>query len=517
VPAAANGATELTSGLARNTFFNFSGWIVLAALAFLAVPFTVSRLGIAAYGVFSIVSVVSGYFGALHTPTTEGGVRFMAAAYGRGDWSALRSSARATAALACASAAIGALIMAMGAPLLVRVFRVPSDLSRESEIAFRLGALTLLLSATSNSLSGMLAATRRFGTLNLIAITTRTLSTAAVLTALAIGGGLVQVIRAQAFASLLTLVTYAALVVVTLRGLPSSPQSARAVPTQWRSFMSFSGVLLLSNVGSVLGLQLDRAVVGSMLGAVATGYYSVPARLTDYLLSLIASLTEALYPLSSEAAATSRLAELRELYVRAARLLTWFAAFSGSLLIVPAADILQLWVGPDISGKAWPVLACLAATAMWRAPSSIAYRVCNGLGRADLTLRVAWGTLASTLCLVIPLTVRFGIAGTAAAVLLGQIPLAVAYDLVVQRTLLGQRDWSMSWSIYLKPVAVTSFAYVVALGVPLDPGWASLGVKVAIVLVSFAAGATLLDRGTILELRGFGARVLRLARPSPTA
>src|SRR6185503_9752041 len=74
-------SVTLTQGLARNTFFNLVGWAWPVLLAFVVVPYIVSSLGNDAYGIFSIVSIVTGYLSLFHGPVARGNVRFMAEAY----------------------------------------------------------------------------------------------------------------------------------------------------------------------------------------------------------------------------------------------------------------------------------------------------------------------------------------------------------------------------------------------------------------------------------------------------
>jgi O-antigen/teichoic acid export membrane protein len=490
---------RLTKGLARSTLFNVLGWAFPLAISMATMPYVVRRLGMSAFGVFSVVSVIAGYAGALKTPATDSGTRFIAEAYVRRNWSAMRSAAIGTLAVTAAFSAFGAALMIVGAPFFVSLFKLEEEMREPSMAAFRLGSVAFFFNALTSGLGGMLAAVRRYDLLSVFLVASRVLMVTSIVAALWLGTGLLGAMWAQVIATLAALVAHSACVTVVLGRL--SPLRWERVPREtWKRLGSFSIVLLAASLASVVGLQLDRVLVGAALGAAAVGYFSIASRLTDALMGLIASLTTALYPLSAEASAAGKLPELKDLYVRTTRLLTWLSALMAALLAVPARDLLTVWMGAEVADRSWSVLALLALSAIWRAPSSVAFRVCNGLGRGDLSFGVAWGTLICVLVFVLLLIPPLGLTGAALGTLLGVIPLNVAYDLVVQRRLLAQNDWRISTSVYAKPLCAVLVCGAASLLVPLDGNLAAIAAKVALVVAVFALAVHFLDRAASREI-----------------
>ena len=78
--------SPLAKNFARNSVYNLVGWVWPIFLSIVTVPYIVHHLGEEAYGVYAVVSIVAGYLAMMSTPTAAGNIRFLAAAYGRGDW-----------------------------------------------------------------------------------------------------------------------------------------------------------------------------------------------------------------------------------------------------------------------------------------------------------------------------------------------------------------------------------------------------------------------------------------------
>jgi O-antigen/teichoic acid export membrane protein len=486
-------AWTLTAGLGRNTLWNFLGWVFTVVLGLVTVPIFVDLLGITRYGVWSIVSMVAGYLGVLHTPAAQGGVRFMADAWARRHWTDLWASAGASVALSALLSAGGAAAMAATAPLIAAAFDVPADLRAEAIRVLRLASLAFLFNGTASSLAGVLSATRRFDLLNQVGALTRALTAGSVVVALLAGYGLGGAVLAQALSALASMMVHGLTATHVLRGAPRG----RRTPSdrgRMRQLLSFSGALFGGNLAATFGLQLDRTVTGVYLGPVAVGYYNIPGRLTDTVVGAIGSLTDSLYPLSSEAVAAGRVDEIRDLYLRAARLLAWTSALLSVLIIAPAHELLRLWVGPAVAERSWGVLVILATTFLPRGPCSLAYRVGNGMGRADAGMWLAWSMFAAILGFVLLLTPRFGLEGAALGAVLGVAPASMAYDLWVLRRLLAHRDWAGWLGTYAKPALAALLACWAASFVPaMSADALGLVLKAAAGVAVFGALARVLE------------------------
>ncbi len=467
---------SLTQGITRNTVFNLLGWIWPIALSLVTLPYILRRLGNDAYGVFSIVSIVAGYLGLLNGPVAMGNVRFMAEAYARQQWPDLREATMTGLAINVALSALGSLVMCLAAdPLARNVFAIPYDLVGSAIVALRLAALSFFLNGVVATLQGVPVAMRRYDIRNQVGLVAGTLNTLAIVLALWWGWGLLGAVVAQVVSSALSLVFFAIVAWLLLRKLPMAGRRPLVHATQVRRLAGFSSLLFAGQVFSQIGLQVDRTLVGMLLGMSAMTYYTVPTRITDKVPGLMSTFSTVLYPLSSEAVATGRLDELRKLYQEMVRLLLFFSALIAALLIVLSKDLLALWIGPEFAANSWLVLALLAAGVVWRSSGSVAYQVCNGMGRADINLIASVGTAVFLVVPVLILSPRWGAPGVALGVFIGLLMANLAYDLFAQRKLLHVRSWWACLMPYLRAILAEAGTVVFFSLVSVHPaGWGGL-------------------------------------------
>jgi O-antigen/teichoic acid export membrane protein len=503
---------SLTEGLARNTIFNLIGWIWPIGVSIVSVPFIVKSLGNDAYGVFSIVSIVAGYLGLLNGPVAMGNVRFMAEAYAHERWSELREAVTAGLVVNVTLSALGSLIMFLAAEVLARkVFAIPSTMVASAVTAFRLAAFSFFLNGVVATLYGIPAAMRRYDIQSQVGLVVGTLNTVAIVLALWRGWGLLGAVSAQVFSSMLGLVLFSLVAWALLHKYPGDARKPRVSATSVKRLAGFSSLLFAGQVASTIGLQIDRTLVGIVLGTSAVAFYMVPTKITDRIPGMMAVLSATLYPLSSEAVATGKLDELRHLYHEMVRILLWASAFAAAMLIVVSKDFLTLWMGPEFMANSWLVLSLLAAGVVWRSSGSVAYQVCNGMGRADVNLLASLGTMVFLSVPILILASHWGAPGVALGVFIGLFMTNLAYDLFAQRKLLHVKSWGETLLPYGRAVLAAVCTVVPFLLLSVDlAGWLGLFVQTALVSCLYLGCSLLTGALAVRDLKFVANKTSRL-------
>ncbi len=478
---------SLTQGLTRNTIFNMIGWVWPIGLSILSIPFIVKSLGNDAYGVFAIVSIVAGYLGLLNGPVAMGSVRFMAEAYAHQQWSELHEAVAAGLVINIALAALAGLTMFLAADVLARkVFAIPPALIPSSVTAFRLAAFSFFLNGVIGALQSIPIAMRRYDIRNQVGLVVGTLNTMAIILALWWGWGLLGAVLAQVLSSVLGLVLFAIVAWSLLRKYPGAKRSSLVNTSLVKRLAGFSSLLFGGNLAATIGLQIDRTLVGILLGTSAVAFYMVPTKITDRIPSMMSSFSTALYPLSSEAVAMGKIDELRHLYHEMIRIQLWASALVAALLIVLSKNFLLLWMGSEFMVNSWLVLALLGAGAVWQSSGTVAYQVCNGMGRADVNLVAS---VATTVLLAIPvllLAPHWGAPGIAMGVFIGKFVSNIAYDLYAQRKLLAVKSWAESLMPYARTILAETGSIVAFSLLSLHlAGWGGLIVEAGLISCLF--------------------------------
>ena len=478
---------SLIQGLPRNTIFNLIGWMFPLILSFASTPYIVARLGNDAYGIFGIVIIVTGYLGLLNGPVVMGNVRFMAEAFSQENWEEFRKYASMGLVVNGILSLLGGLIMFLAAGLFtVRVFRIPAELVAIATLSFQLAAISFFLNGIVGSLKGIPIAMRRYDILNLIGLISGTLNVVFIITALWLGWGLLGAVAAQVISSALALFFFFIAYRYILSKIVGSWQKQIINLGFIKRLFSFSALLFAGQLTSNIGLQIDRTLIGITLGTSAMTFYLVPAKLTDKIPEMMSSFSTTLYPLSSEAAVTNRIDDLLRLYHNMVRILFLTSGLLGTVIMVSSKGILMVWMGAEFMSRSWLVLVFLAAGAIWRSSGTVAYQVCNGLGRADINLYGSIGTAVLITVPVILLAPLFGTVGIALGLFLGLLVSNLLYDIYTQRKLLGCKSWKAILLPYGRIFIVEVITFVIINFIQLEVSiWITLPLKIVLTSLLF--------------------------------
>lgn len=226
-----------------------------------------------------------------------------------------------------------------------------------------------------------------------------------------------------------------------------------------RELAGFGGWVWSAGLLHFAANQGDDVIVGRMLGTPALGVYrmayayaGVPATEITHVISRV---TFAAYAKLRDDAAG-----LREGYLRTVRAVALVAAPLSAGIAVMAPSFVRLVLEPI-----WePLVLPLQILALWGLLRSLAATtgpVLLALGRPEVVTRLVGMRLLALLALIFPLTARYGVPGTAAAVVLAAlIDFPVAAVVAGRLVGYGVRDYVGAW--LFPALAAAAMAAVVA-------------------------------------------------------
>jgi O-antigen/teichoic acid export membrane protein len=177
-----------------------------------------------------------------------------------------------------------------------------------------------------------------------------------------------------------------------------------------RELLVFGRNVLGAKLLNVLASKADDFLVGLVLGPVALGFYSVACRMLLALEQLFCHGVDAV-ALSAFSRVAQRPAELRQLFLGAARLAAWlaFPVFGGLSLLAP--ELVLAVLGPAWQPSA-QLLAVLLLAGLVQALMHFNHAVFKACDRPQLSMRLALGSTAFNL-IVLLVVVRFGMMAVA--------------------------------------------------------------------------------------------------------
>ncbi len=407
--AGATTARSQAAPLARNTAWNLAGMILPVAAAAVAMPELVRRFGADRFGILSLVWMVQGFASELGFGRAT--TRFVALLRGRGERARLPHVVWTTVALQLAIGLLGALALLTAAGPIVRALHVQPALLGDARAAVRAMAVLLPVTLVSSAFRGLLEAEQRFDYVNVV----RLPSTAAMfllpLAAVLLGAGLSTTIWLIVVARAAGLAAYAGLAV------RQAPAIARP---QLRgedaaAIVAFGGWVTVSTLVSPALAQIERWLLGALVGMAALGYYTPAVEVGTRLAVVPAAFIATLFPALTGLVGEGDPAALAPLASRAGRIV--LALFGPVVLAAAlgAGDLLRLWLGSDFAARSTLALQLLLVGVLINALAQVPFAVLQSLGRADVTAKVHLAELPLQVPLAYLLVSRWGIPGAAAA------------------------------------------------------------------------------------------------------
>jgi O-antigen/teichoic acid export membrane protein len=290
-------------------------------------------------------------------------------------------------------------------------------------------------------LRGILEARFAFRALNLVRIPFGVLTFLAPLAVLPWSARLDAVVGALVAARILLLWPTARLAAQALPGLrrPRAPQAAEIRP-----LLGFGAWMTVSNVVSPLMTNLDRVLLGALLGIGVVAFYATPQEVITKLALLPSAFVAVLFPAFAE-----RADRAADLYARGMRYTLVMTLPPALAAIVFPHELLRAWLGEDFAQGGAEALRWLALGVLVNCLGYVSFALVQGRGRADLTGKLHLAELPLYFLAFLLLTQAFGVVGAALAWTLRVTVDAAALDRLARlqtgAARLAAGRWIVAW------------------------------------------------------------------------
>ena len=480
---------------ARNLAFNWISHAANMVVLFFLSPFVIHTLGNIEYGIWSLLSVLTGYMGIFDLGVRVSTGRHIALYLGLKDHEKVNQTLKTGLGI---FTLVGILIMAGGIGLgwiFPRIFlSVPESYHLLVKILILIMAANIWSSALSAVFSSVLTSHDRFDIARGVDFTVLTARTIGTILALKQGygvTGLAIVVLMSNMISLLSNWHLAHRIYPSLRAWPLALSRERV-----RELLNYGIAASISAICVKIIGQTDLVIVGALISIEAVTVYSVGAMLVFYSSTLIRLIGNTFFPSVQRAAARHEMDSVKWLFLRQVRLALMFGIPMFVGFMVFPKPFIRLWMlGPEFSEpsveKAALVMSILAATKLFflftlgsgeilAAIGHVRFNAIIGITEAFVNLSLSlffvmllhWGLMGVALgSLVSHILVRtfihpwyacqkvglswkkfltkIGVPGTMSAVLFG------SWCLLIQRMIPGY-----SWPLFFLQVAVALAGYV---------------------------------------------------------
>jgi O-antigen/teichoic acid export membrane protein len=436
--------------VAHNVSTRYLAYVMDAVLGLLMLPFNLSHLGMAAYGVWVLTTSITVYFSMLDLGYGGALVRFVAQYRARRDARSLNEVLSTLSVVYTVIAAVTylvALTLAFNLELITNL--TPEQTAVSRTLLLIVGAY-VALRFVFGVYGGVIVGFQRYHLNNLTSIATSLCVALANVLVLLAGYGVIELVAVT------TMVRVAALLVYRLNAYRVFP----GLSLDWRLFRlerlreisGFSAFMFVLDGAYKVNYSSDVLVIGAMIGAPAVALWAPAQRLCEVTLKLCNQLSDALFPIVVDSDAGQRAARLRTVLIQGTRLsLATVIPIAGGLALL-AQPLLAAWIDPTFSETA-RVVQILAVVVIVRVGASTSSIILKGAGMhrrlTSFISAMAVANVALSIALIGPLGLSGVAVGTlipvAAVAVLGLVPTACRRVDISLTRLLRDAVWPAMW------------------------------------------------------------------------
>lgn len=397
------------ASVGKYTLWNILGQIAPIAVAIVAMPLLVHRLGMDRYGFLTLVWVLVGYVGVFDLGVGRAMTRVVAERLGAGDLPGAEANARAALTFLAAMGVVLCIGMLVLSGLILRLLAIRPELQAEALNALRMLAFSLPVVMLTSGYRGYLEARQSFGILNIIRVGMGVLTYGGPLIATAFSPRLESMVGSVLVCRLLANYAHR---LACVRSEGADLRFERPSFARVRPLLQLGGWITVSNIISPLMGSMDRLIVAGLVPVAAIGMYATAFDVVSKVLIVAYSLAGATFPVF---ASLQDRAAVREKYAtvnKAMILSVWPVLFVASLF---AQTIFTVWMGANFATVAAPALQILAIGLFFNTAAQLPAMMIHSRGQPRWMAMLHMVEVPIFLCAIYLFTKHWGVLGTAAA------------------------------------------------------------------------------------------------------
>lgn len=462
-----------------------STWIVTLvtiAATYLLTPFVIHRLGQEGYGIWTLITSLTGYISLLALGVPMACVRYLAQHVAEHDDRKVNEAIGSCAGLYLVMGAVAVLVGAALTSMLLSVYDIPPGLRREALVAC--GVMVCVASSAFIGLlpEGIMFAHHDFVTRNVIKVGGVLLRLSLTIGLLAMHGSLAVLAGIQL---LCFIFDFSLSVLLIRRRYPAIRISL--VDFTWRmvrQILSFSLYVLLLNAGARLCFETDALVIGAVVGVGSIPFYAVANSLIVYLMDFVIAIAAVIMPMTTRLRTEGDWVQLREIFLKWSKVALSLSVMVGLFLIVFGPRFVGWWIDPSFERPAGQVLQILMVSSLLFLPvRGVALPMLMGLGSPRIPTLVFLATGVLNLLLSVALARPLGLVGVALGTAIPNVLFAIVILIIACRTL---GISTSHYIVYVVPRAALGAVPVLALLL-----WFKFGLRVQSITGLAAAGSSM--------------------------
>lgn len=341
----------------KNIVSNWSYLFLSTISVFLLYPFCVRILGEEQYGIWLLISSITGYFFLFQLGVPMANVRFVSMYYGQNDIEKLNEVVSSNFVF---FSVIGIIVLIIGtaiAFLIDRIFQVPPNFVKIARIATIIATVNISLSFSFEVWEGILNAFQKFVYFNLVKNIFLVIRVTLTFLLLVYDDGLIIL------PSLLLVVTFGQALCFYLYIKLKHPyihiKKNYLRLDVFKMIAGYSAFVLISNLAGKISFNSDAMVIGSVVSISAVVFFTIGNNFILYSMNFISGISSVIMPMISKQEANSDKSQLKSSYILYSKNVSYITAPICATFFIFGKDFITVWMGSNygvVSGNILNIL-----------------------------------------------------------------------------------------------------------------------------------------------------------------
>lgn len=408
----------------KNSLFSLLVYIWPIVFTIFVTPFIIHKIGLENFGLFILVSVITGFSSLLNFGTIFSLIKELSIYPQQTSNKRIEEVLGATLVIFFIVGFLFLILVFIFARFGLNFFKISPLQYKTAAILFYLAGFIGFFNSISAVYAHIIYALQRLDIATKVNIINITLYNITVIIFLTLGYGVIFLVLAQVVSSFFLLVVY---YIYSRRLLPDIRAKFRFEKSLFISIFSSGFLSYIHNVSLMFLIQIDKVMIGSMLGPSSLTFYSLPGTVAEKIQGIVTSLSNIFFPVSSQLAGVQEKEKIKFIYQRSMRTVALLAAAMSISIIIFARKILELWVGAEIADKGTPILYWLTLTYFFLSLFVLLSYFLMGLSKLKFLALGSFSMAVLNLILNFILIPKYSIIGAAMAYFFSLAPLIIIF------------------------------------------------------------------------------------------
>jgi O-antigen/teichoic acid export membrane protein len=445
----------------KNTSYNWINLVIMMIISFYLSPYVLHKIGKSLYGVWAVVTQITGYLWLLDFGVRDSVIKYVAEYKSKNDSymiNSIISSSIRLYSIICTSCIIAAFILAIYVvPAISKIDRSELMIARSIVL---ISGLDIGQAFLANVFVGILMGIQRFDIFSKINIVMNLCKTIVVIWLLSHGYGIVGMMAAQFISNTFNYI----IIYKYSRKLLKYDLFPRGIvfcrETQKR-LINYGFYVFLNSIGQQAIFYSGNVIIAAMLPVAAVTYYAIAANLVEYIKKLVISGTQIINPMASELAAKMEESKLSIILCDGTR----YSLLLGVPIIIVYCSMgsrfIGLWMGSEFSQIAGRLLIIMSIMTLFSLPHYTIAGILLGLGKHRITAICRLIEAIANVCFCIILIKKMGITGCALGIAIPHLFMVMIVYPIIASRIIRIRFYDYFTIAYIRPLtAALPFAII---------------------------------------------------------